>query len=166
MLKFFSIKTNKLSKKNILDIIKLKNIKWKYGLKKQQIFFKKNIKKFDSHNMLYDKKILVGYTCLRKLKFKRNSRSFKYLIFDTLIIRKKYRHRGFGDKIMKFNNKIIKKQKLTAFLICQKRMVFFYRKFNWIDSQKIFKKKNIMFYPEKLNTKIFNVKNLVELFKL
>ena len=139
MLKFLSIKTNKLSKKNILDIIKLKNIKWKYGLKKQQIFFKKNIKKFDSHNMLYDKKILVGYTCLRKLKFKRNSRSFKYLIFDTLIIRKNI-DIEIGDKIMKFNNKIIKKQKLTAFLICQKRMVFFYRKFNWIDSQKIFKK--------------------------
>ena len=38
--------------------------------KKTTNFFKKNIKKFDSHNMLYDKKILVGYTCLRKLKFR------------------------------------------------------------------------------------------------
>ena len=36
-----SVKTIKLKKKEILSICKLKNTKWKYGIKSQLMWFKK-----------------------------------------------------------------------------------------------------------------------------
>lgn len=154
MLKLFSKNTSALTKRNILDILKLKDMNWKYGLKKQEKFFSENIRKKDIHNLLYNSSILVGYTCLRKKKYCDKNLKFNFFHFDTLIINKKFRYLGLGRKLMKFNNKIIKEKKSCGILICKKKMLKFYEKYQWKSSGNKFKNKFIMFYCTKLGKKI------------
>ena len=138
MISFFSQITRNLSKKNIKEIINLKETHWSHGIKSQKEFFKKNLKPNDLHNLLYFKKKLIGYTCLRKLIYKnKNVKIIKYLHFDTIIIKKKYREKKYSNILMLLNNCTIKASKKPSLLFCQKNMVKFYKIFKW----KIFKEK-------------------------
>ena len=83
------------------------------------------------HNCLYINKRLLGYTCLRKRTFIINSKKIKYLLFDSLIIKKEMRKKKLSINLMNFNNKVIKKNKKLSFLICNKNLVSFYKKFSW-----------------------------------
>jgi len=136
MIQINSLTTRQLSKSDILNICKLKNQHWKYGLNSNLKWFKKNIKKKDIHNLFFFGNKLLGYTLLRKrYAFIRNQKIEKkinYLYFDTLIIKKKFRKRNYSKILMNFNSYIITKQKLHSFLVCTKRLINFYKKYNWI----------------------------------
>ena len=138
MIKLISKKTSKLSNKEIRSICLLKNTHWKYGINYQLTWFKKNVKSFDIHNMLLINKELVGYTLLRVRKMKSRFIS-KYFLFDTLIIKKEFRKTKLSNSIMNFNSSVIKKNKKISFLLCKKKFVKYYNKYDWI---KLNKKKN------------------------
>ena len=112
-LEFKSLETKKLKKKEILLICKLKNTEWKYGVKSQLIWFKKNIKTNDIHNMVFLGKNLIGYNLLRKRSFLINRKKKNYLYFDTLIVLKKYRKMKISKLICQLSSIIIKKKKLS-----------------------------------------------------
>ena len=76
-----------------------------------------------------------------------------YLLFDTLIIDRKFRNKGFATILMNYNNLIIRRNKLSSILICEKKLISFYRKFSWILSD--FKMKNSNKF-----TMSYNYKNL------
>ena len=137
--------TKKITKKDIEKILKLKNSHWKYTLKNQLTYFLKNYNDDDLHNMMFFKKKFIGYTALRKKKIK----DIKYLIFDTLVIDKKFRSNGLGLKMMKFNNKIIKNKKLPSILICRKKIKKFYEKNKWKKFNKIYNNKYLMIFNQK-----------------
>ena len=65
MISILSKNTNKLTLNEKRKILMLKNEFWKKGIVSQQNWFKKNIKISDIHNLLFFKKKLAGYTCLR-----------------------------------------------------------------------------------------------------
>ena len=129
-----SISTYKLSKNQIRTICVLKNQKWKYGIRSQLIWFKENVKRNDIHNLLYVNIKLIGYTLLRKrtCNINKMKNKSKYLLFDTLIIDKKYRGKKLSNLMMFFNDKVIKKTKNFSFLRCNKKLINFYKKFDWI----------------------------------
>ena len=92
-MKFQSIKTSKLNKTQIVQILNLKNTYWKHGYESQLIWFKKNALPSDSHNLMLINNAIVGYTFLanRSLKiFHLNKMKEKvsYTLFATLILRK------------------------------------------------------------------------------
>ena len=126
-----SIRTINLPKKIIKNIIQIKNTHWKTTIKKQIKWFNSNVSKNDIHNFLYFNKILVGYNCLRYRKLEIHNKFFNYLLFDTIIIKKKYRKYGFGSTLMNLNNYIIKKTNLPAILLCENSKVKFYKKNSW-----------------------------------
>jgi hypothetical protein len=130
-IQFKSANTKKLKKKEILSICKLKNTQWKYGIKSQLKWFNKNIQNNDIHNLLYLKESLVGYNLLRKRKFLLKGKKKNYLYFDTIIVLKKYRNIKIGTLICQLSAKIIKKAKLHSMLICQNKLVKFYKKYRW-----------------------------------
>ena len=70
--------THKLSKKQKLEILKLKDIHWKHGLTSQLLHFTKNYKKNDLNNLLYYKKKLIGYTGLRKMNVILNKKKINF----------------------------------------------------------------------------------------
>ena len=64
-----SIKTHKLTKKQLKQILSLKDTNWRFGIKIQNKWFKKNIKSSDLHNVMVIKNTIVGYTLLAQRKF-------------------------------------------------------------------------------------------------
>ena len=81
MISSYSIKTKKLKKRQVLDIIELKDQHWKFGLKSQLLFFKKNFKSYDIHNLFYLSNILIGYTALkRRTSYKENKKKKIFVI--------------------------------------------------------------------------------------
>ena len=130
---FHSIVSTKLKKKQINEICLLKDKEWKFGIKSQMNWFDRNIKRDDIHNLLYINTKLIGYTLLRKrfCKFNNIAKKKTYLLFDTLVIDKKFRNNNYSTLLMNFNNKIIKKKGFFSFLICKKKLVKFYIKNGW-----------------------------------
>ena len=159
-----SIVSSKLSNIQIKQICLLKDKNWKFSIKSQLTWFKNNIKKFDLHNLFYIKSKLAGYTLLRKrtCKIQNLKKNTHYLLFDTLIIDKKYRGMKFSNLLMSFNNTIIKQSGFSSFLICKTEMVGFFKKNNWTKlSNKDFSvidhrfSSNGMIFNEKENFKKF-----------
>jgi len=129
-----SIVSSRLSKKQIKAICELKNQQWRYKIKSQINWYKKNIKRNDIHNLFYIDTKLIGYTLLRKRTCNINKmrKELKYLLFDTLILDKKHRGKKLSNLMMSFNNTIIKQSGYFSFLKCNKELVNFYKKFSWI----------------------------------
>ena len=136
MIHLSSKKTKELDTYILNQIWSLKNSHWTYGLNSQKDFFKKKIRRNDIHNLLLFKDKLIGYTCLRFINYTQSSKK-KFLYFDTLIIRKSYRGKGFSKIFMNFNNFIIYSNNISSVLVCKNQMVPFYKSFFW--------KKNIDF---------------------
>ena len=163
MITLKSVKTKFLPKVIILKICELKNSHWKKGINSQIKFFKKNCKPSDINNLLYFNKNLIGYTLLRRRKFYEGLKKKNYFHFDTLIINKKFRDLRLSVFLMNFNNYIIKKNNLNSFLVCEKKLINFYKKFNWkLENKKkikindLKKNKNVMSYnyEKKVSKKI------------
>lgn len=126
-----SKKTFQLKKNEVMQICKLKNSFWKFGLRSNLDWFRNKIKSNDIHNLIFSNFRLIGYTVLRVNSLFKNKNKIKYFYFDSLIIDKKYRSNKFSSILMHYNNQIILKNKKISFLICQKQMVKFYKKFSW-----------------------------------
>ncbi len=166
MLKLKSIKNKVLNKNQVNDIINLKKQEWKYTFNYQKEWIKKFVKKDDIHNLLFINKKLIGYTLLRKRQListlKGKSKKKYYFYFDTLIIDKNFRGKKFLNKLyvnylMSLNLKIIKKYKYISLLHCKKKLVNFYKKYDWnIVNKKIV----ISDKKKKLNLMIFNKKKI------
>ena len=77
-MKFQSIKTSELDKKQIDQILNLKNTYWKYGYESQLTWFKKNSHKNDVHNLIIINDEIVGYTFL-------GNRTFEILHLSKII---------------------------------------------------------------------------------
>lgn len=148
-IKLISKKTIKLKKIEINQICKLKMENWGYSLGNQLSWFKKNILKNDLHNLIIKDNKIIGYTCLRKRNFLLENNSKNFLLFDTLVIKKKYQKKNLGNILMNFNNKIIKKNKISSYLLTSRSKILFYKKNKW----KI-KTNNYLFASKKLNNKI------------
>ena len=137
-----SVKKKNLKKKIILSICKLKDTHWKNGLISQLKYFKKICRNDDLNNLIFFDKKLIGYTLLRKRKFRTQINKNNYLHFDTLIIDKNYRNYGMSKLLMHFNNLVIKRNNKPSFLTCKKKLVNFYKAFNWkLERKKKFKTK-------------------------
>jgi len=159
----FSIISSKLKNNQIKSICLLKDKQWKFGIKSQIKWYRKNIKKNDIHNLFYIKSKLVGYTLLRKRTYEIRSlnKRTNYLLFDTLIIDKKYRGKNLSNLLMSFNNTIINQSGYSSFLICKKELVNFYKKNKWIKindknikvGDHLFSTNGMMFNKKEVNKK-------------
>ena len=82
-------KIGSLSSAQIKKICLLKDTHWKFGLKKQLLWFKKNVKKNDFHFIVSNKKNIVGYTLLRLREFNysmpKNKRKAKRNLWRDLL---------------------------------------------------------------------------------
>ena len=155
-----------LNSKTLRLILNLKSLHYKYNFKQQKKWFNKNINKKDLHNLVYYKKSLIGYNCLRNLRIMKvnNKKVGKVKLFDTLVFKPNYRGRGFSDILLKKNIAQLNKTKLIGLLYCKKNMLGYYKKYNWIrvrKNQVLFdevSKKNL--FPMLFNNKNFDIKKI------
>ena len=148
------IKKNIKDKDTISKILKVKDSEWRFGLKKQKLWFKENIQKNDIHILIEYKKKIIGYLLLRDRKCNYNKIKKNYYFFDTLLIIKKFRQKNLSKLLINKSLELIKKKKYFSVLICNKNKISFYAKFGWMLSNKIF----ILDYKEKKHKMIFNKK--------
>ena len=146
-IKLKSLKSNFLKKKEKIAIFKIKNSHWSNSINEQKKWYYDNINKKDIHNLLYLNDTLIGYNCLRRMTS--NNLKKNFLLFDTVIIKKKLRKSKLGTILMIFNNQIVKDKKLPAVLLCDKKKIKFYEKNNWKLKKKIIKNKYVMTFNEK-----------------
>lgn len=143
-MKYLKLPTVELNKKLLKKIIFLKNKTWKYGVKSNLTWFEKNIKKNDTHLMLFQNQLLVGYVCFRSTDFNIFKTDKDFLLLDTFNIRKSYRDKGFGKKLILLSNEYIKKRNKKSILFCDSKIKSFYKKHGWkIKNKKNFFKKNL-----------------------
>ena len=147
-----SFKTKNLDNNKIKQICKLKMQHYNFSLDKQKKWFKEIIKKDFIHNMFYIDKKLIGYNCLRTFYIKDK---LKFLLFDTIVIDKKFRKLGYSEKIIKKINQLIKKNKVFGLLLCKKSMKNYYQNFGW----KVLKKNKIIKLKEKKICMTYKYKN-------
>mgnify|MGYP000867420314 CR=1 FL=1 len=126
-----SIKSKKLTEKQLLAICKLKNSFWVWSIQKQKLWFKKNLRSSDVNNLFYVNTNLVGYTCLRKRKAYIDNITINYFYLDSFIIKKNWRVEGLAKILILYNNIYIIKNKTSSFLTCKKNLIKFYTKFGW-----------------------------------
>lgn len=153
-LKIKFLKTNKLIKKDLIEVINLKNQEWKYTYRKHFLWIKKNIQKKDIHVILKFQNKTIGYTLLRDRTFQIEGKNKvrKFYLFDTHIIDKKYRKNLIHKKkpsefLLKKITSFFKRKRSTSFLLCKKKLVKYYEKYNW----------------KSLNNKNIDIKNLKNL---
>jgi len=164
-IKIFS--TKKLSNYIVEEILKLKRTVWRHSARSHRTWFKKNIYPLDKHILLTVRNKIVGYVALRKRSFffkkEINFKKKSYLLFDTLIIHTNYRGQNLSKHLVKETIKISKKTKKPLILICKKKTVKYYKKFNW----QVLRKQNIKIIDHP-NTKVImfykfgiNKKNII-----
>tara|TARA_Y100001970_G_C14221575_1_gene852986 strand:+ start:80 stop:592 length:513 start_codon:yes stop_codon:yes gene_type:complete len=156
-----SIKNKNINKIILNKIIKLKIEEWNYNKKLQLRWIKFNLEDEDLHNLLYVNNDICGYTCLREKAFFLKNRNKKIYYFDTFIIKKKYRSKTINKKklsdiLMRLNIKKINQKCGLAILVCNKKLVKFYKKYNWKRSNAFKINKN-----RKYVRMIFNQKKLI-----
>ena len=157
-MKFYKKLTLRLKKKDILDIVKLKNSHWNFSISSQLSWFKNNnnVFKNDFHLFLKKNEKIVGYVQLGKRKYILNSKVNNYYLFRTLIVTKKERNKKLATKIMNEVSKFIKQKKLPSFLLCKKNLIKFYEKHGWIKFTK--KKFKVKDHKTSLHGMIYNLK--------
>lgn len=106
---------------------------------------------------------------LRNCKYAKNQKKYSYYLFDTLIVKKKYRNEGYSRIIMDLNSKIIKKNKKISILFCTNEMQKFYKKHGW---RKLAKKeyklidfkttKNVLIFNDKKNKKNYKIEYFIK----
>ena len=126
-----NVTTKNLTSKQINNLCNLKKQHWKFNLKNQLKWFKKNAFEEDNHILIYSSFILIGYVHLGERNFLLNSKNKKYILFRNLIVNKKYRNKNISSLIMRHANNYIFRRKKIGFLICKKKVCNFYIKFNW-----------------------------------
>ena len=157
-MKFYKKSTFNLTKKDIREIINLKNSHWNYGFSSQLNWFKNktNVFKSDFHFFLKKNKKLIAYVQLGKRNCLINKKKSKYILFRTLIVLKKERGKYVSSIIMKNVLKFVKSQNLACFLLCKKTLISFYKKYGLITLSK--KKFKVVDHKNYLNGMIYNLK--------
>ena len=97
----------------------------------QKKYFKNNLRKNDFHNLLFYNKRLIGYNALLNNYLYISKMKKNYLHFDTLIIHKDFRGKGYSNIFMNFINRVIMLKKKMSVLYCKNNKINFYKKYGW-----------------------------------
>ena len=112
--------------------------------------------------MIFKNKELVGYSFLNFRKIYLKNKITTAVMVDNILVKKKLRGK-LGVKLIKIINKKIKKLKKIGVLICNKRLITFYKFFKW----KTLDKRKILTSPKTtLNIMVFNCNHKIKISKI
>ena len=90
-----------------------------------------NYKFNDRHILLYNKKKLIGYNCLKNIKIN----NIKCLLLDSFIVEESYRGKGISSMLISKSMNEIMNMKKQAYLIANKNSLNLYKNFGWTVSK-------------------------------
>jgi len=124
-------KKNQINNKTLKKIFSLKKEHYSYSILSQKKWFEENIKSKDLNILFFLNKNLIGYNVLRDINIRFLKKKINYLLFDTLIIKKKFRGKGYSKFIMNISMTILTNSNKKSFLFCEKLMIPFYENYGW-----------------------------------
>ena len=125
-MKIIKKKTNKLSKSEINEIIKIKMRFWKFSFKNHHKWFIDKIKSNDLHFFIGSKTVKI-YCCLRSRSFFYKKKRINFYYLDTLCSLKRYRY-----LVLNFLNFVIKNTKdISTITLCGKEHLLLYKFFGF-----------------------------------
>lgn len=141
-MKLLKIKNKRLDQSLIIKICKFKMKFWKHNFKSQLDFFKYNYSDDDLHFILIQGRRIIAYNVLKKYLFSlhnhKNKIEKEFLLFDSFLVDKEYRGKDIGSEHLKKNISYAANKKKPGFLLCQKKLIKFYK----INNCQLIKKKN------------------------
>lgn len=148
-----------MTKKRLLDIIKVKSLAWPYSLKDQLLWIAVNIKNDDIHALLInDKNEISAYLNLIKIKpVINNIEQQAYGIGNVCALK---RGSGDGGKLITEVNNYLLINKKIGLLFCNSKLVSFYERLGW----KIIPKDVVLIDDISLetNTLIYNFNDFID----
>lgn len=126
-----------LSTEDLLAICELKYSAWPYSMEKQKQWIKENIKRNDSHLLLFENDELVAYMNLVQIKVFVNSIVLEAYGIGNVCSKEKAK--GYGGLLMNEIGKYLTDKKAVGLLFCKNYLIEFYLKYSWflIDKSKI-----------------------------
>ena len=120
-----SVIKNLKNSSEIRKICKLKNKEWNYGIQSQIKWFKTMVTPKDINIILKIKNRVVGYLLLRSRSFehKKDKKIKGKYFFESYIVEKKYRGKGFGLKLMNTAKKLILQKDYFSILTSNKNFM-------------------------------------------
>jgi predicted GNAT family N-acyltransferase len=152
------ISHDKIDEKSMIEICKVKDESWPFGLNEQKNWIKHNIKNNDIHVLLYnDRNSLIGYTNIVKRTCEIEESTSNVLFgIGNVCVSNKVKKSGIGMKMMLGINKYLIAEDARGVLFCKDQLVGFYQKCNW----KVIGLENIIvdYSLSNINTMIFNIR--------
>ena len=146
---------SKVTTKQLLEIISVKDIAWPHSLDSQFKWFADNLVESDIHVLLTKNSYTVAYLNLIDIKFKIDGNSIEGYGIGNVCSRE--RGKGWGKEIMALTNLYLIQKSRSGLLFCRIHTVNFYKLNNWI----LVDKSNLIlpFNNELIETMIFNCDN-------
>lgn len=142
---------SELTEEQLLQIIKLKSVRWPYSEAQQRAWMQENISPEDFHILVYDEDFPIAYTNFVKTNVEINGKDVPFMGIGNVCTAES--GKGYGNILMDAVNKAIAEKKWNGILLCQDRLVPYYEKFGWklVSAEKIQAEK-----LKSLNTMLYN----------
>lgn len=127
------IKHSDINKNMLLNqVIKLKQQYWKYSYDSQVEWLDNNLSEDDMHVCLLFNTKLVAYLNAVNLDIIADGRIENASGVGNVCVDEAHLSKGWGHVLISFYNCILKENNQKGILLCQDKLVGFYRKCNWL----------------------------------
>lgn len=150
------IKHKNISDTELHDIILIKNLHWPYSNEQHLKWMSNNLTSDDVHFLIYTSEKLIAYMNLVNVVAILDNISIPFLGVGNVCT--KYKGSGDGAKLMQSANNFILQNNKRGLLFCRDQLVVFYKKYEWIEVNNIYKNINV-------STMIFNCTEVVSNFE-
>ncbi|WHF53059.1 GNAT family N-acetyltransferase [Chryseobacterium gotjawalense] len=135
------IKHSEISEEQLIEICRLKSIRWDYNLDQHKRWMIENIQANDFHILIKDEEKPIAYTNLVDITAIINDKNIKVRGIGNVCTSET--GKGFGNILMEEVNAVLAQNQWKGILLCKDNLVPYYEKFNWklINSDKIMTKK-------------------------
>lgn len=153
-----------LSKKQLEDIVLLKEQHWPHGILSQKNWIAENFEENDIHLILYHQDAPVAYASLNQILCTIDSKQEPVLGLGSVCVARSCQKQGLGKVIVESANQYIAEHGKTGLLLCHKELTEFYSRYGWsnMNCEKVtVAEKNFVHFAMSLCKNYENVKHLV-----
>lgn len=129
MNKLIIIPNAEITKDQLAEVIRIKNVAWNYSSEKHLDWISKNIEENDLHVILSIDGVNQAYLNLVNITFEINEQEHQGLGIGNVCSFEK--GKGFGSILMKETSKFLRKNNKFGLLFCKESLVEFYKKMGW-----------------------------------
>ena len=127
-MEFVLINNAELTEEQLYNIANIKSQHWPHPIDSQIEWMRKNYNCLDTHIILMDGAIAIGYVAIVGLNVVANEKGINSLGISCLCVDQRYHSHGYGSLMMERALKFADDNKRSICLLCKEKLVGFYNK--------------------------------------